>query len=114
MHTFSLLSSMSLLLSVAMLIIYGKKVIWRWFEGRSAHDANRYEKWMEELFIEWLPAKSLHTAYLVNGGIIAVTLIVLLFTSSFIFAALAAVIACYLPGFFYQVAREKRRDRFND
>lgn len=89
-----------------------------WLARRARADAEKYEKWAEDLFVDWRPQSALRIAYLgYVGALVLAAAAYFLIGSLFIgliFALVVGGVALWLPRVIYRRLKEQRLKRLED
>lgn len=109
-----LIVSLISFVSVFLIVRAGYPTIRRWFDARASKDIARFEKWSNELFLNWPPQKIRQAAYAANLGIVFVFLFVLAISGRTVFAIAAAAASFFVPTFIYKRYRHKRLERLEE
>ncbi len=104
--------------AVALAVWSAATPVWRWFRGRVEADAVLYERWAEELFVDWGPERARRVAYRAKLGALAAALFAFVVMGAgiggLIFGVVVGVVALRLPRFIYQRRRERRLKRLEE
>lgn len=110
----SLLASVLVFASVALLVRYGWGVALYHSRGRVNRDAERFGAWSAELFLGWSPEKVRRAAFWANAAVPLAVLVIWALTGSPVFGLAAGVGVYFVPPIAYRVARERRLQRFEE
>jgi tight adherence protein B len=109
-----LLTSLLVFASIGLAVLGGFPIVRRWFDVRARKDIDKFQRWSNELFLDWPPEKLRQAAYAVNLGIIFVALFVLAVSGRFVFAIAAAAAVFFIPTILYRRYRHKRLERLEE
>lgn len=112
-------SSILLAAGVALAVYAGAGPALRWLGLRARADARKYERWAEDLFVDWRPEYALRVAYGVYCGALAVALLVYVLIGSPVFGLVfalpaGAAVALWFPGYLYGRLRGGRLKRLEE
>lgn len=100
--------------SVSLGVIAGFPIIRNWFKARAEKDIEKFQKWSNELFLDWPPEKLRLAAYSANLAIVFVGLFVLAVSGRIVFAVAAAAAVFFVPTFLYRRYKHRRLERMEE
>jgi Flp pilus assembly protein TadB len=109
-----LLTSVLFFTSLTLVTTAGYPIVQGWFNARAEKDMAKFEKWSNELFLDWPPQKLRQLAYAANLAIIFVALFVLAVSGRIVFAAAAAAAVYFVPAMIYRRYKYKRLERLEE
>lgn len=109
-----LLTSALFFASVTLVTTSGYPIVYGWFNARAEKDMAKFEKWSNELFLDWPPQKLRQLAYAANLAIVFVGLFVLAVSGRIVFALAAAAAVYFIPTMIYRRYKYKRLERLEE
>jgi tight adherence protein B len=88
--------------------------IWRWIMGGANRETEKYQSWVNELYMAWSPEQVRQAAVATRIAIIGGTLATLLITQSIVFAAMVAMSVYWIPVALFRRARHARMKRLEE